>query len=246
MIQLSEANYTDLGYQLRLNYSDLTAEVVISGLKTPDGTSYPTFSLKDIKWTVEEGSKIVVKGTDLVPEMSGFAAKPVFNTFRLELVNRTVDGTYFPGVSMTYTLNGRYSIVSSYADQLLLAKTTSVSDGGEAFSTVSTQYVLNFNMATNRLKITLKQAKFVSGMPAMDIVFDNIPFTFSGNNAVWHVDALTPMLNGNPFAAFPITDLDGSLDFCGNFRLDFICDPATMPGKYDVKAEGSFSFLPEA
>ncbi len=238
-----DGNFTDIGYSLRLNYTNLTADVVISGLKDTDGKAYPTISLKGIKWSIEKDSKIVVKGNDLEPEMSGFAAMPFFNSFRLELVNRTLDGYYYPGLSVNYTIDGRFSVVSSYITQRMLATTTSTGDSGAAFSTTDTEYGLEFNMITNRLKITMYKSQFIAHMPAVDFVLDNIPFTFDGNIVKWDVDEIIPLYDGAPNRAFPITGLRGSFDFCGDFILDFTCNPVTAPGSYKVDALGSFTFV---
>ncbi len=245
--QMASATYTGVGYQLRLNYTDLTADVVISGLRTPDGTAYPTISIKDIPWTIEKGAIIVAKGRNLTPEMSGFANVPLFSSFEMRLINRVANDKYIPGIVFSYTINNRFNVMSSYASQTMFATTVSKSTADNSeYKSVQTVYELDFNVETGRLKITMRNSNFASGMPAFDIVLENIPFTFAGTKARWSIDAITPKIGNDPFAAFPITDLSGELDFADDFELEFNCNPVTMSGSFEVEAEGSYTFVPEA
>ena len=240
-----DAVYSQVGYQLRLNYTKLTADVLISNLKTPDGTSYPTFTVKDIPWTIEKDGAIVVSGRDLTPSGTTGAAVPLFSSFKLRLMERVVDNSYLPGFCISYTINRQYSVLSSNAVQVIFGTTKSTDEAGTEFTTDKTNYYFEFNADTRRVTITLQNAMFLSNMPAMNIALENIPFTFDGTTAKWHIDAITPKSGGTPYESFPITDLSGEFEFGKDMEMEFYCDPAKAPGKYKIEVDCSFNFYRE-
>ena len=239
----ASATYTGVGYKLTLDYTNFTASLDISGLKTTDGVSYPRLTLKDMPWTISQNNTFEIKAASVTPVSTGLASVPAISSFEMKLVNRYLDGMYYmPGYSISFTLNGSFKIFSANPDQVLFGKTTSTSQSGSAFETETPRYDLNFNVETNRLKITIVGAQFIKNMPAMNITLENIPFTYHGTNARWSAESVIPKIDGAPFEAFAISNLEGELDFSGDFELKFDCAPATMPEAYKVEVEGSYLY----
>lgn len=231
------ADYKNVGYQTRLNYTKATADVYITNLQTPDGTTFPTMALTNLKWKIDSNEKIVVTGTNVIPSISGYINVPTFSSFKLELLHRIIGESYMPCFCFNYTINNKYSIVSSDANAFLFGTTTSTSDSGAVFESKTTSYQIALNIDTKRLSIGIGGAQFLAGMPAMDIVFDEIPFTFDGSTIKWSVESLTPKIGGTPYPAFPITNLYGEYKVGDALDMDFICTPATAPGSYAIGVE---------
>lgn len=238
-----DATYSQVGYTLRLNYTNLTAEVDITNLRTTDGNSYSLITLQNVPWTIDRDGCIKVSGSN-IPAKTGTGSSLVFSSFNIRLTERMVDNQYSPGFVIYYTIDMRHAVLSSNQDQVIFGKTISTSDSGKPFETENTVYKLYFNADTRRLNLSMLKASFIGQMPAMNIDLENIPFTFEGQSARFSVDNIIPKIGGKDYPSFPISNLKGQFNFGNDFTLTFICDPAMAPGKYDVSANCSFNFQP--
>ncbi|MCH5221694.1 MAG: hypothetical protein J1F05_05115 [Muribaculaceae bacterium] len=219
-----------LGYQVRINYTARTADVAIIGLKTLDGTTYPTITLTNLPWTYNEQTNwLVVSGRNIKSEISGFSNTPTFDSFTMRLNQRFIGSDYVPGLSLEYSLNGN-TVSSSYPKQTCFGVTTSSSEMTGNFRTDETNYYVIFDVEKGTVNITMQSSRFIEQMPALDIELKDIPFTLDGRVASWSVDAITPTISDTPYEDFPITNLVGSFDFGGEYTMEFDCLPKTMGG----------------
>lgn len=238
------AAYTNVAYKLTLYYGDNKASLAINGLRLPDGTNYPTMSLRNLRWKVVEGGWYEIEGTNLTPEVAVSGEKPVFTTFKLRYLPRYLDKGLTPsdGFVVRYTVDAKYSVTSAYAVQKLFGETvsTNVASGSE-YKTLDTDYELNFNMDTRRLQINIKNARFMDRMPAgFNIVLKDIEFVINGTTASWNVASITPYIGGTPYENYKITNLKGSMDFGDEFELEFDCNPNKM-GNFHVEADCDYT-----
>lgn len=224
------AYYGNIRYEVRINYTQPSAEITIAGLKLTDGTSFPQFVISGLKVAIDSKGWIDISGENITPRIPGIASIPVIGKIKMRIYQRYIDTDYSPAFSMTMSLDNNYTIVSSYVNQYCYGTTVCSAEKGPRFETKSTTYKLLFNIETRCVTVMLNKAQFIAQMPAMDMVFKNIPFTLQGNKAVFSIDKLIPEQGGTPAAGFPITDLTGSLDFGGDFNFSFKCTPATMGG----------------
>ncbi len=235
------AYITGMGYKVRLNYTAPSADVTISGLKLTDDTTYPSFTLSGLKFAIDKDGWIVLTGENLRPSVPGVAVSPVIGRFSMRLYQRVIGNTYSPAFCVSMTLDGRYSVVSSYPGQGCYGTTKSVATGMPAFETNSTQYALAFNTNTRCVTISIVNAQFMAQMPAMNIVLKNIPFVMRGTKAVFEIDNITPESNETPYPAFPISNLKGELDFGAGLDLSFDCTPVKFGGVvFNVTADCGF------
>ncbi len=240
------AVYTNVGYRVQLNYTAMTADIQISGLKLPDGTAFPTMTLSQIPWSIDQDGWKVIKGTSIAPAISGFAKVPLFTSFEFRIYDRVLDAdgqsVYSPGVCVRYTIDGRFRVLSTCSPQLLLGETKSESASGKVFETDDVEYVVEYNTDTRLLNITMNNARFEHGMPmALNIELRNIDVNISGTSLKFDVPAITPSIGGTPFEAFPITNLRGSFNPASGLEFTFHCNPRTTDEAYDVEVECSYS-----
>lgn len=228
------ANGTSMTYTIQLNYTKLTADVYINGLELTDNTAYPTITLKDVPWTMGTDGWKVIEGTNIKSTVNGFGTAPVFTSVRIKIFDRMVGEYYNPGFEVSFVLDNRFRVLSAIADQVQVGTSVSTSPDGEEFQCNTTAYVLTFNTKTMRASLFLSGAKFASQMPALDITFDNIPFTFAGNTAVLSCDALIPTINDTPYPAFPISKLTGVYNFGKGLELEFGCGVMGQPYKVRI------------
>ena len=233
------AYYSGLAYKVRRNYTEPSAEVTVSGLKLTDGTSYPSFTLSGLKFSIDKDGWIVLSGENLTP--SGVSSSLLVSRFSMRLYQRIVGNVYSPAFSVGMTIDGRYSVASAYASQGCFGTTTSTSESFATFQTKDTQYALAFNIETRCVTISIVKAQFMEKMPAMDIVLKNIPFTMRGTTAYFEIDNIVPESNDTPYPAFRISNLKGELDFGAGLDLDFDCAPEMFGGAvFHISADCGF------
>ena len=245
------AVYDNVSYRVQLNYTKMTADVQISGLKLPDGTTFPTMTIPGLPWTMDNNSWKVIKGTNVTPSISGFSNAPVFNSFELRIFERILaiggENVYAPGVCARYTVNTIYSVLSTYTPQVLYGKTESkASLAGSVFETKGVEYELKYNDATRNLTILMKGAKFAENMPSsFDIELRNVPVTVERGMLNFEVANITPYIENMPFDAFPITNLKGSFNPAAGLDFGFTCTPRNSPEAYNVTVACTYGATPE-
>lgn len=101
----------------------------------------------------------------------------------------------------------------------------------------------DINTANRTLNIYLGAAAFMTGMPAMNMAFQNIPFSVKDGRISFAVDRLVPGIINNdkivPNDKFPITNLSGSGVFGEEITLQYSCTPTIAAGSsitYTVKS----------
>lgn len=235
---------TNVGYQVRLNYTQATAEIVIDQLNL-GGEIYPSLTIQNVPFTMDSNTGwIVVSGENIISQAL-LPAPPVFNDFTLRLSQRVIGDTYKPCVYMEYTVNAKYSVKSFAPEQILFGETTVNDTKGVAFATDQTQYLLQFNGDLKTVNLYLYKAKFVAAMPrTVDMVLEKIPYTMSGTKVSFAIDNViaktVPDLT--PIPSEPISKLAGVYDFTSGMTLDFTVDTKRAPnGPFAVKAVLDFT-----
>lgn len=238
-----EAYYGNLGYQMHVNSTRMTLDLLITGLKLTDGTAYPNITIKNIPWTLED-NWLVVKAKDLIPSIEGFGSVPLFNTLEIRYRPRIIGMSNIPGLAIKYNIDTKFSVMSSYSDQLALGVTTSESEKMHtSYETTDVNYYVSFDTDTRRVTVLMQGARFVDGMPAFDIAIPDIPFVIKGTKAVWEATSVLPTIGGVTFATYPISNLKGEFDFGGDFNYEFDCDPEPMPGIFHVEAKCTYDYV---
>lgn len=233
------STYTGTGYQLRLNFTRGTADLVATNFKIPGVTEYPNLILTDIPFKASSGGWFAIKGTNIIPAAT-VASVPTFDEISIDLLQRVIEESYMPAVAISGTIDGRYKFFSANPNQYLIGSTVCTPEEGDPTTSTETSYTIGLNPTGGNLTIAINSAKFISGMPAMNIAFKNVPYSIVDNKVEFNVDALTPYIGSDPYPAFPITNLRGSLNFSEGMDLSFDCAPSipSLNGnKYHVEAD---------
>lgn len=236
------AYYNNVSFFVELNYSRMIASVQISGLKLPDGTTYPTLTVSDVPWNISSDGWKTIKGTSLPSHPSGSVG--AFTSFEFKIYERILTEndktTYSPGVCANFTIDGRYKIVCTYSPQTLNGKATVTSEGN-TYTSNNSEYICTLNTDTRMLSILMNKAQFAPGMPALNMELRSIPVTLRGTNFDFDVEHTTPYIEGTAFDAFPITELKGSFNPASGLNFSFICAPRTQAGSYNVTVNADYS-----
>jgi len=240
----ASAYYTNVSYDIKLNYTKATAEVLVTNLKLTDGTVYPSLRLSDMPFRIANDGWIEVIADKVKPDKGSFGGEVEFSSFKMRIYQRIVNQSYLPAVYFRYTVNQHFSVVSSTPHQLAWGTTTSTDQDGKSFSTTDTYYEILLNTDTRCATIYMNKANFISTMPALDIMLRDVPFVIAGGRVVIEAANIIPYIGGTPYMQFPITNLSGAVDLEHGFSMSFDCTPATVAGSvFHVKADTSFTPL---
>lgn len=234
-IATSELKSGSTSYLIELNYTKALADITITNLTLPDGTSYPALSVKGLGFKLNESGECVVTATSVQSEITGFSNAPLVNDFKCTIVNRAIGSEYVPGFSISFNI-GSFSVFATQAAHYFFGTTTSTSESNEKYTDNSVAYTYAISKELNTVTLVMSGARFVKDMPAMDITLENLPLTVEGTTFRIIAPSVTPSINGTPFPAFPITNFSAYVDPIKGSNISFTCEPATMPGKYNVVA----------
>lgn len=233
----TRAYYDGMGFQLRLNFTKATANLLVHGLKLNDGTVYPDFTLADMPFRTDNDGWIEITAPTVTPSMSGFAA-PTFTNVKVRLYQRIVNGIYVPAFTARFTVNQRSAVTVALKVQYFWGDTESTASTGSKFETTETSYALRFHADTRTVDITMSRSQFIGAMPALDIELKAVPFNIMGDKAYIEAASIIPYIGDTPYATYPISNLKAEVNFGGDFDMQFDCAPQNVPGSpYHVEAD---------
>lgn len=224
--------YTGVGYKVEINATQGIANISLEGFKLPNGTSYGTLVFANLPYTVVS-NWLVINQPVVVPTTSAGLQAPAFNSFRFRIKDRILSGDlYYPMFDISYSVDG-YNI-ASIPPTFICSGTTLVSSEGQPNYTPDqeengTLYIVAFDTAKMMATISIQGAKFAAAMPALNMSFQNIPFTVDSTGRVsLRSDYLEPVLitgsnSTTPMPNYPISNLTCTADDQNNMTLNFTC-----------------------
>lgn len=235
-----------LTLSLSINYTRGNAEIILTGLKLPDGTSYANLKLSELPITQTEGWYVINAQSGKVD--TGTSNVPTVESIGFKLLERYIaisqSSEYQPAFALSFVINSKYTVYVSHVVQYL-AGTTTVT-GGPGFQTKETIYGFGIDPNKKLLEIAMIKAYLLPNMPKLNFNLKNIAFTCSGTTIHFAADAVTPLIGTTPYENFPITKLSGTLDPLSGFSLVFDCAPSTVQGTtFTVSATGTYTDQPD-
>lgn len=220
----------DISYRVNTNVTKQVCDIIIENLALPNGQRYTSLEFAGVPYTVKDDAWRVVNLSNVQPTSA--TLPPYFNNLQFVLADRMVGSSYYPAVSINYTVGGikLYSTLS-----MLLAQGTTVvtsEDGSKYTQDEESAAVYMIPLDTKKMTATLaiEGAKFAVHMPALNMEFRDIPFTFTADGKVeMDQEKLnTPYVIGSdktatPFEAATITDFKCEADCANNMTLTFTC-----------------------
>lgn len=230
-----------IGYTIELNYTQATAKVVINSLTTPDGTTYPSLTFDNLKFSADESGWYTLSSPTVIPDAGSFAKVPVIDNFKVRLLQRNFGGSYAPALMVSFALDGKYEVTSTTSIQYLAGKTITSSKMSEPFESTTTVYGFKIDADTKKLTVAVSNASFISAMPSINFQLQDLDYTFTGSGISFNADAITPVIGTAPNDKFPISELNGNFDFVNGLKMSYKCDPATVPGvTFNVQVISTF------
>lgn len=223
---------TNIGYTIELNLTQSTAKICIEGLKLPNGTTYGQLTFTDLPLTFNSIGWIEIKQMIAVPQVSAGLQAPTFSGLSFRILDRVLDGNiYYPLFDISYDVDN-YHIISTPSNMINSGTTVVATEGKPDYTPGDDEtilYGISLNTETMKATIQIQGAKFASAMPAMNMGFKDIPFTFAPSGmAIIKTDSLEPVLitgsnSSTPMPNYPITNLNCITDAKNNMTLTFTC-----------------------
>lgn len=228
-----EVEFTDLSFGLFYNYDDITSISQIAGLKLADGSKLPVVAFNDLPWTLKDGWKIT-RATDMTPIAEGAGLVPEFKTFEFDLKDfYSATGVYAPGFFFDFVIGSTTHVYGP----VYKGTTITTSEAGATFTNEETSYFIKLNQSASTAAIKIFNARFIDGMPKLNLAFDAVPYEVDGGKFIFNAGNLIPSFGGAPFPRFPISGLKGELDFFNGFSLEFTCTYSGSPYKVVVNTK---------
>ncbi|MDE6120254.1 MAG: hypothetical protein K2F63_00540 [Muribaculaceae bacterium] len=232
---------TEVGYEIRFNFTTMKAIVMINKLTLPDGMVYPSLTLADIPIKIEKDGAIKLDGENITPSGNGLLSVPYFDKVEFYFYERLFEDLYYPAATFEFVINGKYRMISTYAKQMLYGKLVSESEEGNKFKTSDPYYFFDINPATRTANITLHQVRFVQQMSRpLDIDLKNVPFLMDGEKLKFDLESIVPTIGDSPYPDYVLTNVKGEMDLTEGFSMEFTCNPPKL-GRFVVEIEAEYS-----
>lgn len=222
--------YPATRFTYKLNYSAATADITIKDVKFSPKMPEITMEIKNIPFS-NTATGIKISANNLVPEVGGNpmpeytitslncrltdSAITNFSTSMLSfVVNNAIAITAYP-VPVTFEYDSKTTVNIAYSSSTL-----------DDFIFNKTSYAVYLNTENNLAQLYIYNAKFAEKMPAMNMIFPNIPFTATASGFELNCSQLIPTLNNaekTPVENQAIHELTASISN-GKLSLHFLCN----------------------
>lgn len=222
-------------YMLETDYTAGVAKFDITGLKLSSSQSV-SLSFTNMKFSYNEKGGFVIKAPSYESSFNG--QRHTVTDFSMEYYRRYVGTRYLPALFLTFTVDNSHRVRVVYTPSAYVGTTAVTDSEGKPFTSNKPYYAVAFDPTKSISALHILGAQFAEGMPAMDMVFTDIPVTFSHNGFEMAKSELTPNIGNTPYKNYKITDLTVSAAYEGMMTVNFTCtiDSPKMKGKYKVTA----------
>ena len=209
-------------YKVHNDIDNGTLSLEITSLKMPNNT-FLTLNIENQRYSFNEQGAMVVRVPSYTLTYAGMTH--TVTNLSYEYYSRYMGTQAFPMVNLSFDLDGDYSVRAIYSPAYYWGTTTVVDQDGKTFvnSDQSSFYGIQFFPETKKATIGAFSAKFAEGMPALNMTFEEVPFTLNQYNYSASASEIIPKIGGTPYPDYMITDLTMSGTWGGQQSLQFTC-----------------------
>lgn len=211
-------------YGVLVNLDNSTLQLSVANLQYDGNQQAISFSLPELRlgmsqtgWLLDHAEPISVQtqsGTATISKLQvNFAlrANGAQNVVRIYMV-----------------LDDKYELTTIFNNSQFIGTTTStdITDPADnPFTTDLSQYLVVIDRQKKTAQVQIANPKFLDNMPSNlgIMIFDNIPLTFSADGYTFSTSNLIPKIGKDPYPAFEISNLQGSVIAGKSLSLTFDC-----------------------
>lgn len=248
-------SFDRLSFTAQYNYSSYTVDLTVTGVVLPQagsttGQRLPKMTFKSLPWMYNKHGWKEINVSNVTPEITGVSEPPSFKSLNFMLLDVFNGATYAPGIQYDFVVDNDFSGNDSSVEIVgccMNGKTVSTDPTGVSYIPEEDNnlaeknrpaYWIDFDFEKSKADIYLYNAKFISSMPSLNLVFPGVDITVASGSIDLSCAALTPEYDNIPFESFPITQLKGTVDFISGTTLEFHCN--YRGSDYTIKFEGKY------
>lgn len=229
------------------DWTDAKLDLSISGLKIGASTM-PVLNLSNMPLTQDKDKWLVCEMNRVETESGSLTSRYTLGHFDLKYLDRfdlmEAQKEYMPACAFEFVIDDRYTVKGAKQPFVMTGVSKSTPVGGETFTFKNSMYKVALDFAKMTAKLTITKAKFLDGMPTLDMEFPDIPFVFAdgGSKIILEKDAVAPTSGGRP--GFPVSDFHAEIDTDEGMDMTFDCTYTDRTGKstlYKVVIELDFT-----
>lgn len=230
-----------------VDYNEGEIDITLNNVKFSPRMPEITMEINDIPFTYTE-SGIKMNATNLIPEV-GDEPMPNYTISTFSGRIATSELTESSKCKISFVVGGGFT-VTAYPTPLVyefesntIVNNTAI-NSVDQFTSDDSSYVLKLDAANSTADLYIYDAKFAERMPAMNMVFKNIPFTANNSGFTMSSEALTPSIIGStgsetPAPNYTISNLSINVDgdrLATNFTCTITDQNNSAIGEYIVSA----------
>lgn len=224
-------------YGVSINLDRATLELYVNGLQFAPDERAISFILPELRmdytqtgWKLDHPEAVQVEtGTSTVS----------VSDITINFVLR-VDGSQNL-VSIKFTLDGRYRLTTLFTHNQFIGTTSSTdidTPDDAPFSTEQSRYLVIIDRTAQTAEVQIAYPQFLDNMPSNlgTMKFQDIPLTFTRDGFSFRTNDLIPKIGEDPYPAFALTNISGSVVAGGSLRLSFDCGKFNRRVNFDGTA----------
>ncbi len=223
-------------YLFEVNYTDGVATVTMGNLKL-NGSQSVSLQLENLAYKFDDKGGFVIDQPVVVSSYNG--QHHTVSDFSFRLYRRYVGTYYFPAMWMTFVVDSQYRVRVIYTPSVYLGTTNVVNPDNGLFTSTDPYYVVAIDPTKSKAALHVLGAKFADRMPAMDMIFPDLPITCNMNTFTIEADEIVPRIGSVEYPSFKITNLKVSGNYELGMKVEFDCtiDTPSMKGTYKVSSD---------
>lgn len=229
------STYPTTQYTYKINHSKGTADIIVKNVRFSPMMPPTTMEFKNLSISYPNShlssTLIKIAGSDIIPEVQNTVTGKTepMEGYTISSISGYIIPSQTSGpnsATLTFTINGVFTIKAyPIPDLYQFESITNVTGPGNQFSFNNAHYSINLNRGEGKVHLYLYNTKFAERMPAMNMIFKDIPVTFNSTGYKLNCESLIPCLNDSGATLmedYPITNLSGSVTN-GKLNLQFDC-----------------------
>lgn len=234
---------TDATFTIKTEQTTGLIDIDIKNLRLPSG-AFISLSLKNLSYTITEQGAQHISVPTCVSVAEGGSHQ--ITNFNLDLYLRYINSQAYYLLDCSYIVDSRYSVRVVFTPACYWGPTRVTDQDGNVYDNTNQTsfYGISYSPDKTRATIGCLNAKFADKMPAMNMNFENVPYTLTQYGFTLEASEITPTIGGVPFPSYKITDLKVSGAYGGPVNISFTCTIDSPKVKGTYKVEASLGVMP--
>lgn len=217
-------NISNVSYKLTWNYTDMKADIDITGLSNTSGSFYPTLKFRDVDFKIDQNTGCkTISATNLSPGTTNGIGAVTFMSFDLSLLDRIIDQSYLPGFYVRIVTTDGTAYVGFPAHQYWMGESEATNDKGDVCRSTDCKAIIQPDLEAGKVSFYLNnftlqgsELDYTATVKNIDCTFDPLTGNFTAEKrASWSQSV------SGPTSEVTFSNLKITGDFNGDLTIEF-------------------------